>query len=184
MSASAQRAGRGTAKVRRRAPLIATLALALTLAAGDGRAVVPAERLEDPALEARARALSKELRCVVCQNQSIDESDADLAKDLRLLVRERLTEGDTDAEVLTYLTERYGAFVRLKPPLTASTVVLWGLPFVIIVVALAAGALYLRRRTGTPQPVAGLTDEEEAALNTLLGERADRSGDASDPARG
>ncbi|MEM0908814.1 MAG: cytochrome c-type biogenesis protein, partial [Pseudomonadota bacterium] len=104
----------------------------------------PSEQLDDPALEARARALSKELRCLVCQNQSIDDSDAEFAKDMRLVVRERLLAGDTDEEVMAYLTDRYGTFVRLKPPLNTQTLILWIAPFVVVVIALLAGGLYVR----------------------------------------
>ena len=95
--------------------------------------------LKDPKLEARARELSRELRCMVCQNQSIDESEAPLARDLRLLVRERLTKGDTDQQVLDFLVARYGEFVLLKPPLEGRTIILWALP----PVALLAGAIGL-----------------------------------------
>ncbi|MBB4279674.1 cytochrome c-type biogenesis protein, partial [Rhizobium mongolense] len=98
------------------------LAIALFLSAAPAFAVNPDEVLSDPALEARARALSAELRCMVCQNQSIDDSNADLAKDLRLLVRERITDGDTDEEVLSYIVSRYGEFVLLKPRLSTRTV--------------------------------------------------------------
>ncbi len=111
--------------------LLLALVLALGLCA-PALAVNPNERLDDPALEARARELSQELRCVVCQNQTIDDSDAAIAQDLRLLVRERLTAGDTDAEVMTYLTDRYGDFVRLRPPLNAATLALWALPLLVL----------------------------------------------------
>src|SRR3954465_14965648 len=95
-------------------------------------AVTPDELLKDPVLESRARALSGELRCMVCQNQSIDDSDAPLAKDLRLLVRERLVAGDSDAQVKDFLVERYGDFILLKPPLEWRTLVLWTAPFVLL----------------------------------------------------
>ncbi|WP_420392808.1 cytochrome c-type biogenesis protein [Acuticoccus sp.] len=140
--------------------------LAAWIAATPGLAANPSEQLDNPTLEARAREISRELRCVVCQNQSIDDSDADLAKDLRLLVRERLVAGDTDGEVVDYLVERYGAFVRLRPPLTSATVLLWGLPFLVVTVALFASALYLRRRR--PAPADALSDAEEAALSAIL----------------
>ncbi|MCF3935092.1 cytochrome c-type biogenesis protein CcmH [Acuticoccus sp. M5D2P5] len=155
--------------------LLAVVALVLLFAAG-ARAANPDEMLADPVLEERARELSKELRCLVCQNQSIDASDADLARDLRLLVRERIQSGDTDDEVLAYLTDRYGAFVRLKPPLTAETVVLWGAPFVVVVIALLAGGLYLRsrRRPDDASEAVPLSAEEEAALAALLAERKER----------
>lgn len=148
--------------------VIAILALVL---AGPVAALNPSERLDDPALEERARALSKELRCLVCQNQSIDESDAELAQDLRVLVRERLVEGDTDEEVLAFLTDRYGAFVRLTPPFAASTIALWTLPFVVAALALAASFVYLRRRRPAPASDAALTAEEERALLARLRDR-------------
>ena len=105
---------------------LALIALLIALAAPAALAVQPDEILTDPALEARARNLSRELRCMVCQNQSIDDSDAPLARDLRLLVRERLTEGDSDSQVLDFLVARYGEFVLLKPPFELHTLLLWG----------------------------------------------------------
>ncbi len=108
------------------------LAFALLLMAAPAFAVNPDEVLADPALEARARALSAELRCMVCQNQSIDDSNADLAKDLRLLVRERITDGDSDEAVLNYIVSRYGEFVLLKPRVGMKTVLLWGAPVLLV----------------------------------------------------
>lgn len=109
-------------------------------------AVQPGERLADPALEARARTLSQQLRCVVCQNQSIDDSDAELAADLRRLVRERLSAGDTDAQVVAFLVARYGDFVRLKPPFDPRTYLLWLAPFVVLVIGAALVVATLRRQ--------------------------------------
>ena len=136
-------------------------------------AVQPDEILKDPALEARARALSKELRCMVCQNQSIDDSDAPLARDLRILVRERLTAGDSDEKVLAFLTDRYGAFVLLKPQFNAETAVLWLAPLIVL---LAGGfglvAFLRRRRVVTPAAVGEgdrLTPAEQARITELLG---------------
>jgi cytochrome c-type biogenesis protein CcmH len=148
-------------------------AVALVLAAvalSSSLAVQPEEMLKDPKLEARARELSRELRCMVCQNQSIDESEAPLARDLRLLVRERLTKGDTDQQVLDFLVVRYGEFVLLKPPLESRTIILWALP----PVALLAGAIGLffamrRRRTVQLEP-ATLSIEERRRLSTLVDE--------------
>lgn len=140
-------------------------------------AVEPDEVLDDPALEARARDLSAELRCMVCQNQSIDDSDAPLAKDLRVLVRERLKAGDTNEEVLTYLVDRYGEFVLLKPRLGIHTLLLWGLP----PLALLGGgvAIYLAwRRRGDQVAAQGsgnaapLSEEEERELKRILDENA------------
>ena len=150
---------------------LAAVALVLAaVASSSSLAVQPEEMLKDPKLEARARELSRELRCMVCQNQSIDESEAPLARDLRLLVRERLTKGDTDQQVLDFLVARYGEFVLLKPPLESRTIILWALP----PVALLAGAIGLffavrRRRTGQLEP-ATLSIEERRRLSTLVDE--------------
>ncbi|WAJ26681.1 cytochrome c-type biogenesis protein [Antarcticirhabdus aurantiaca] len=142
----------------------------LVLAATPAIAVEPGEELADPALEARARALSAGLRCLVCQNQSIDDSDAALAKDLRLLVRERLAAGDSDREVIDYLVSRYGEFVLLNPRLHWTTLALWGAP----VVLLLAGGLFavatVRRRAAEARNPA-LTAEEEKAVDAVLKER-------------
>lgn len=119
-------------------------------------AVDPRERLPDTKLETRARALSAELRCVVCQNQSIDESDADLAKDLRQVIRARIAVGDSDQEVLDYVVARYGEFVLLRPPFKGATVVLWLGPILFALAGLAGIVLYYRRR---PQ------DERSAAMD-------------------
>ncbi len=146
----------------------ALLAIALAIS-GAALAANPSEMLDDPALEARARDISAELRCLVCQNQSIDDSDAALARDLRVLVRERLAAGDTNDEVFAYVTDRYGDFVLLRPPFNAATVLLWVLPFVVVAVGLVAGGLYMRRRQAAP--VVALSPEEEAALAKLLADR-------------
>lgn len=153
------------------------LALFLALPA---HAVKPDEKLSDPMLEARARDISKELRCLVCQNQSIDDSDADLARDLRALVRERLVAGDSDDQIMTFVTARYGDFVRLRPPVTAYTALLWGGPFALLLLAGAGTALYLRqrRRDGENSPAPDLSPEEEARLAALLGDEQNRAGEA------
>ena len=147
--------------------LVAAFLADLTAAA---HAVEPSERLADPALEARARALSEELRCLVCQNQSIDESNADLAHDLRVLLRKRLLAGDTDRQVLDYVVARYGQFVLLDPPFEPATYLLWLAPGVLVV---GAGGLLLvrahRRRPDAGLPP--LTEEERARAALLLGER-------------
>jgi cytochrome c-type biogenesis protein CcmH len=130
-----------------------------------GLAVQPDEILKDAALEARARALSAGLRCLVCQNQSIDDSDAPLARDLRILIRERLTAGETDAQVINFVVIRYGDFVLLRPRFTAQTVLLWATPFAVLFLA----ALFLfRRRKGTAANEAPLSAEERAALDHFL----------------
>jgi len=141
------------------------------LSAGFAGAVVsPDEILDDPALEARARDLSAGLRCMVCQNQSIDDSDAELARDLRVLVRERLVAGDTDAEVIEYVVSRYGEFVLLRPRLSARNVMLWGTPLIVLVGGGLLAFTALRRRSAT-RAVAGLSPEEEAALLKALEKR-------------
>jgi len=131
-------------------------------------AVEPGEMLKDPVLEARARALGRELRCLVCQNQSIDDSAAPLAHDLRVLVRERLTAGDSDRQVIDFVARRYGNFVLLKPPLEPSTWLLWFGPFAALIIGGAALLLYARRR---PTAVAApLSPEEQTRLAALLDE--------------
>ena len=133
-------------------------------------AVMPDEVLSDPALEARARALSLELRCLDCQNQSIDDSSAPLARDLRLVVRERLLAGGSDAEVITYLSKRYGSFVLLKPPFNAETLPLWLGPGVILLLAGGIFIFYLRRGPSAPETLPQQLTEDEirqlAALNS------------------
>ncbi|MCF3642585.1 cytochrome c-type biogenesis protein CcmH [Rhizobium sp. TRM95111] len=149
-----------------RSRLLALLLLAVSaLPAG---AVNPDEVLDDPALEARARTLSAELRCMVCQNQSIDDSNAELARDLRLLVRERLKNGDSDAAVIDYVVSRYGEFVLLNPRLRGETLLLWGAPALLLVCGAAAMALFMRRRAGGAVG-APLSTEEQAELDRLLG---------------
>src|SRR5437660_9284192 len=147
------------------------LALAVLAFTAPARAVQPDEMLRDPALEARARNLSRELRCMVCQNQSIDDSEAPLARDLRILVRERLQAGESDTQVLDFLTTRYGAFVLLKPPLTSHTALLWLAPAGMLVLGIVALVLARRRTAAAAAPAAaepGLTASEEARLARLL----------------
>jgi len=132
------------------------------------RAVEPKEMLADPALEARARNLSKELRCMVCQNQSIDDSEAPLAHDLSVLVRERLQAGDSDAQVINFLVARYGEFVLLRPQFAWHTAALWGLPPVALLIGIVAIVLVVRRRRAPPAETANLSAAEEARLTELL----------------
>ena len=130
-------------------------------------AVNPDEVLADPGLEARARAISAQLRCMVCQNQSIDDSNAELAKDLRLLVRERLKNGDSDEAVISYVVSRYGEFVLLNPRFEAKTLVLWGMPAILLVAGIVTLVLAARRRAARI-PGAPLSAEEKEALDKLL----------------
>jgi cytochrome c-type biogenesis protein CcmH len=133
-------------------------------------AVEPSERLADPALEARARTLSKELRCLVCQNQSIDESNADLAHDLRVLLRQRLVAGDSNQQVRDYVAARYGVFVLLDPPFAPMTWLLWLTPPLLVLGA--GGLLLLRARRRRPDPATPeLTGEERARAALLLGDQ-------------
>ena len=144
--------------------------LLLLLLASPAFAVQPDERLADPALESRARALSRELRCVVCQNESIDESSATIARDLRLLLRERLAGGDSDAQATAFLVARYGDFVLLRPPLRADTWLLWFGPFAALLLGAGIAFVALRRRTAAaPKP---LSSEEHARLEKLMREDA------------
>ncbi|HET9718233.1 MAG TPA: cytochrome c-type biogenesis protein [Pseudolabrys sp.] len=135
---------------------------------GTSYAVHPDEMLKDPALEARARSLSSELRCMVCQNQSIDDSEAPLARDLRLLVRERLQNGDSDQQVLDYLVARYGEFVLLRPRLEWHTVLLWGLPPAALLAGIIGLVIAGRRRAGTASQPGDLSEEEKQRLSTLI----------------
>jgi cytochrome c-type biogenesis protein CcmH len=147
-------------------------ALLLSLSGGLARAVEPNEMLSDPTLEARARVISRDIRCLVCQNQSIDDSQADLAHDLRVLIRERLVAGDSDSQVRDFLVARYGDFVLLNPPVKPKTYLLWFGPAAIFLVALLTIALYFRRRRHEAGPAA-LSAEESARLQTLLARNAD-----------
>jgi cytochrome c-type biogenesis protein CcmH len=145
----------------------ASLALVLVLLlAGMARAVEPGEMLADPALEARARTISQEIRCLVCQNQSIDDSNADLAHDLRVLVRERLKAGDSDQQVKDYLVARYGDFVLLNPPFELKTVILWLWPLLLLLLGVGIIALGARRRRRLVAP-APLSEHERQRLAEL-----------------
>lgn len=155
---------------------LAGLLLLLPLLSVPAFAVAPDEVLDDPVLEERARALSAELRCMVCQNQSIDDSDAPLAKDLRVLVRERLVAGDTDGQVIDYLVSRYGEFVLLKPRLAWHTLGLWAAGPIALVAGIIAIVLALRNRSrrGSQMAAAGsakLSESEEEKLKSLLEKR-------------
>ena len=147
-----------------RIALAAALLLALSAPAF---AVDPAEMLKDPRLEARAEKLGSGLRCMVCQSESIEESNADLARDLRVIVRQHITAGDSDQQIIDYLHSRYGDYVLLDPPFKAKTLVLWLGPFALLLAAAGAGFAVLRRRTAAPPPPS-LTPEEAQRLDALL----------------
>jgi cytochrome c-type biogenesis protein CcmH len=152
---------------------LSAFAFVLTLLASPVLAVQPDEVLTDPALEQRARGLSKGLRCMVCQNQSIDDSDAPLARDLRLLVRERITQGDSDRQVLEFLVDRYGEFVLLRPRLNWRTSLLWLAPPVLLIGGAVALVLIARRRRATNAAIREdevLTAAEKARLSALTRE--------------
>jgi cytochrome c-type biogenesis protein CcmH len=149
------------------AVLVLSLALCL-LAASPAAAVEPGEMLDEPALEARARNLSLGLRCLVCQNQSIDDSDAPLAKDLRVLVRERLKAGDSDAEIIDFVVARYGEFVLLKPRIAPHTWILWFATPVVLLLALGLIVLTYRRRRAAAREPKPLSAEEQRHLKRLL----------------
>ncbi|WP_089268400.1 cytochrome c-type biogenesis protein [Jannaschia aquimarina] len=136
--------------------------------AGAAAAVQPDEVLDDPALEERARDLSQGLRCLVCRNESIDESNATIARDLRLLVRERLVAGDTDAEVVEFVVDRYGEYVLLNPPATGGNIILWAAPLALLLLGAGVAVAHVTRQKGGGEV---LSAEEEARLAELLEER-------------
>lgn len=136
-------------------------------------AVEPGEQLKNPALEARAREISSELRCLVCQNETIDESNAGLAHDIRILLRERLTAGDTDEQAVKAIVNRYGDFVLLDPPVKPATYVLWFGPLAILLAGLLGSIAWLRRRSDRTEATPPLSPDERRRLDTILRE-ADR----------
>jgi cytochrome c-type biogenesis protein CcmH len=155
--------------MRRAAGLLVAIGAAVLVQLAPAVAVQPDEVLADPALETRARALSRELRCMVCQNQSIDDSDAPLARDLRIVVREHLKAGDNDRQVLEFLTARYGEFVLLKPRFTWRTAFLWGTPVLLLVLgALGLVGLARRRAAAATGEAAKLSAAEERRVADIL----------------
>lgn len=147
------------------------LLLILSLVAAPVFAVQPDEILDDPVLEDRARALSKDLRCLVCRNESIDDSNAELARDLRLLVRERLVEGDSDDEAMEFIVSRYGEYVLLKPKAGGSNLVLYLAGPIMLLLGVGMAGIYLRRRQNAPvEAEAGLDADEQARLREILDE--------------
>ncbi|MBS9478841.1 cytochrome c-type biogenesis protein [Ancylobacter radicis] len=158
--------------------LLAACLLSFTFAA-PAHAVQPDEVLPNAAQEARARELSKELRCLVCQNQSIDDSDAPLAKDLRILVRERIKAGDSNQQVLDFLVARYGEFVLLRPTFHGANLLLWGAPFAVLAIGAVGAIIAYRRRRASAEPnIMPLSADEEARLRQALGE-ADGAGEVT-----
>ena len=151
--------------------LLSALALAVAMAAGPAHAVRPDEMLSDPGLEFRAREVGRELRCLVCRNQSIDDSDADLAHDLRVLVRERIVAGDRDDQVVAHIRARYGDFVLLRPPVAWGTLLLWGGPLLFLAFGGIALARFYRGRRDALLPP--LSADERRRLTSILGEGAD-----------
>ena len=149
---------------------LSLMILALMASLADpARATEPDEILADPAREARARAITRELRCVVCQNQSVDDSEAPLAKDIRTIVRERIVAGDTDAEVRDFVVSRYGQYVLLRPPFGIDTALIWVGPFLLFGVALLVATIYLRRaRTAGNNASGALSEDEERRVEALL----------------
>ncbi len=162
------RVARGETVVRLVALALAVLLLALPARA----AIAPDEILSDPALEVRARGITKQLRCLVCQNQSIDDSNAPLARDLRLLVRERLKAGDSDAATLSFVVARYGDFVLLRPPMKATTWLLWFGPALLLLAGVLFLAMRARQRRAAPASPAPLDAAEEKKLSELMGRSA------------
>ena len=152
---------------------IVAVLLGLWLLAGPAQAVLPDEMLEDPVLEKRARTISASLRCLVCQNQSIDDSDAPLARDLRILLRERLVAGDSDLEAVNFLVARYGEFILLKPRFSARTALLWFGPFLVVLIG-----LFVVRRTLRPSPRAAALEGD------LSAEEADKVAELLQPGDG
>jgi cytochrome c-type biogenesis protein CcmH len=147
-----------------------------SLSVSAAHAVLPDEMLKDPVLEARARALSAELRCLVCQNQSIDDSDADLAHDLRVLLRERIAAGDSDQEVIDFLVARYGEFILLKPPFAMHTLLLWLIPPGVLLIGALAALWGWRRRRNQPAESEPLDAAETASLRRILTEEGRNPG--------
>jgi cytochrome c-type biogenesis protein CcmH len=156
---------------RRRPILAVVVLLTLAMMSSGAHAVTPDEVLKDPGLEKRARGLSQQLRCLVCQNQSIDDSDAPLARDLRLLVRERLSRGDSDTAAIEFIVARYGTFVLLKPPFQRETLLLWLAPLLLLLAAIAGFRRQFGRKAEAVSPSAALTDAETRRVSELLEEK-------------
>jgi cytochrome c-type biogenesis protein CcmH len=161
--------------MRRTLSLVA-VCFVLALGASPALAVDPLEQLKDPALEARARDISAGLRCLVCQNQSIDDSDAPLARDLRLIVRQQLQKGESDQQVVDYIVARYGDFVLLKPPFRLNTLLLWFAPLVLVAGGILLAARVMRRPEPSGAGAPPLSAEEQAELQSLLSQTPKKPG--------
>lgn len=151
--------------------LACTLALGFYLAVAPGLSFAvddPSEMLPDPRAEARAEAIGSQLRCLVCQNESIEDSSAGLARDLRKVVREHVAKGETNQQIIDWMVARYGNFIRLSPPITLATLLLWGMPVLALLVGIVAAIVAFRRRSPTPAP---LSEAEQARLKELTDER-------------
>lgn len=148
--------------------LILAAAMAFAALSGPVLAADPSEMLKDPALEKRAESLGHNLRCLVCQSESIEDSNADLARDLRIIVREQISQGKSDDQVVKFVVDRYGDYVLLKPPFKLTTLALWLGPFVLLVIGLVAALSFYRRRSGVPAAPAPLSAEEKRRLDALL----------------
>lgn len=147
---------------------MASLALVAVIASSPALAVNPDEVLDDPVLEQRAREISADLRCVVCRGENIDESNAEIARDLRLLVRERLVEGDSNEQAVGFIVERYGEYVLMKPTAYGANIFLWLAGPILFLLAVITGGLYLRRRSQSVEQGQDLSDSEQARLNELM----------------
>jgi cytochrome c-type biogenesis protein CcmH len=158
---------------------IAIILLLAWATLGSAQAVTPEEMLKDPGQEARARALSTGLRCMVCQNQSIDDSDADLAHDIRVLLRERIVAGDSDEAVMKFLVARYGDFILLKPPVNLETILLWAVPFATLLLGGVGIFIASRRNRVSAAPPITLSEDEQRQLQRLLAEDQPASGSPS-----
>lgn len=144
---------------------LAALAVLLLLSGQAGAVSDPAEMLPDPVLEHRAEAIGDQLRCLVCQNETVEQSDADLARDFRRIIRQRVVAGDTNQQVIAWMVSRYGDFIRLRPPFEARTLLLWGSPLIALAIAAAAIAIGRRHRPAAPEP---LSAAEQRRLADLL----------------
>lgn len=161
--------------MKRKAILCAAIVTIASILGSPSWAMRPGEMLSDPALEARARIIGQQLRCLVCQNESIDDSDADLAHDLRLLVRHRLLAGDSDKQAIQYIVARYGTYVLLKPPFDEETYLLWFGPFVLLAAGVSTAIVFFRRSGRAGMESAPLSPDEQRRFSALIGDAPART---------